>query len=228
MIDRTVDLTASVGRPVIVGIAGGVSSGKSTASASVNAELANAGITVAEIALDSFILSNAELEKAGLTDLKGYPQTYRLAEAAGALRALGNGEGCDIPRYSHVVYDVIEGAKDRIEPAQVILFEGLHVLGEPTIRGHLDVSIYMDTAETFARELYLTRFRSMVEDARTNDDSFYRWALQMPIEMAEELVMGFWTNLNEPNRLENIVTSKGHAMFVAESLPNHTVSISRG
>ena len=80
------------------------------------------------------------------------------------LRALKSGQGIDQPIYDYDRHD--RSAKTRrIEPAPVLILEGIHALSMPKIRNLIDLSVYVDTPD----DLRLARRirRDVVERGRS-------------------------------------------------------------
>jgi pantothenate kinase len=82
------------GRRAILGIAGSPGAGKSTLAERLVRELNGAGDPwVAHVPMDGFHLADAELERLGLRDLKGAPDTFDAAGYAAMLRRLRDEPG---------------------------------------------------------------------------------------------------------------------------------------
>ena len=60
------------------------------------------------------------------------------------LRSLMRGESVDVPAYDFAAHARIEGAR-HVEPAPVIMIEGMLVMCDPTLRSLFDLTIYMDS-----------------------------------------------------------------------------------
>lgn len=94
------------------------------------------------------------------------PKSKEVDHLVSDLRALKAGEGVDQPIYD---YDRHDRSKDtrRIEPAPVLILEGIHALSMPKIRNLIDLSVYVDTPD----DLRLARRirRDVIERGRTVD-----------------------------------------------------------
>ena len=98
--------------PYILGIAGSVAVGKSTTARVLRALLARWADhpRVDLITTDGFLHPNAELERRGLMDRKGFPESFDTARLLNFLHDVKSGrENVEAPVYSHFHYDIIPG-----------------------------------------------------------------------------------------------------------------------
>lgn len=81
------------------------------------------------------------------------------------LVALKNGQTINQPVYDFDTHDRVVGASTTLEPAPIIIFEGIHVLSIPALKTEIDLSIYVDTPD----DLRLARRirRDVMERERT-------------------------------------------------------------
>ena len=84
LVDRADALRSQPGR-VILGITGAPGAGKSTLTEQL---LANLGPDVGHLPMDGFHLADAQLERLGLRDRKGAPETFDVDGYVAALRRL--------------------------------------------------------------------------------------------------------------------------------------------
>ena len=98
--------------PFIIGVAGSVASGKSTTSRILRTLLQRwrTSPQVDLITTDGFLYPNAELERRGLTERKGFPESYDRAALLAFLADIKSGKSnVKAPVYSHLVYDIVPG-----------------------------------------------------------------------------------------------------------------------
>ncbi|CAN0507748.1 unnamed protein product, partial [Phaeothamnion confervicola] len=117
--------------PFIIGIAGSVAVGKSTTARVLRALLARWSDhpRVDLITTDGFLYPNAELERRGLMDRKGFPESFDTARLLNFLAQVKSGEGhVEAPVYSHFHYDILPGQSVTIERPDILIVEGLNVL----------------------------------------------------------------------------------------------------
>src|SRR6476660_273258 len=146
--------------PYIIGIAGSVAVGKSTTARVLKALLSRWPNTpkVELITTDGFLHPNAVLEREGLMEKKGFPESY---DGSGLIRFLSEVKAgqhhVEAPVYSHLVYDVIPGETVSVDRPDILIVEGLNVLlpsrmprdgkAVPFVSDFFDFSIYLDAEE---------------------------------------------------------------------------------
>lgn len=100
--------------PFIIGVAGSVAVGKSTTARVLQELLARWPDTprVELITTDGFLYPNAELERRGIMDRKGFPESYdRRALVRFVAEVKGGKAEVEAPVYSHLVYDIVPDEK---------------------------------------------------------------------------------------------------------------------
>ena len=94
------------GRTVVVGLAGAVSSGKSTLAAHLREALVPLSVDV--VSTDGFLFDNATLARRSLLMRKGFPESYDTDRLTRFVIDVQSGNGpVSAPVYSHEVYDVL-------------------------------------------------------------------------------------------------------------------------
>src|SRR6202166_2903798 len=102
--------TEDVKMPYVIGVAGSVAVGKSTTARVLQALLARWPNVpkVDLITTDGFLYPNAVLEREGLMEKKGFPESYDLTALLRFLTDVKAGRRpVRAPVYSHLIYDVI-------------------------------------------------------------------------------------------------------------------------
>ena len=215
------------GAPLLIGITGSVAVGKSTLAA----QLADSftGLRVATVATDGFLRRNADLDAAGLTLRKGFPESYDSAALTATLAALRAGPA-PVPAYSHVRYDVDPALTRRVGPADVILVEGLglapHAGGDPATA--LDLLVYLDAAEADLEHWFVVRFMGLWHAAADDPASFYTRFRDLTPEAAEVFARSVWGNINLPNLREHISGAQEGAAVVVRKNREHGLTLVRG
>jgi pantothenate kinase len=136
LLDRARAL-APAGRRAVLGIAGSPGAGKSTLAGHLVRALNGAGDPwVAHIPMDGFHLADAELDRLGLRDRKGAPDTFDAAGYAALLRRLhevgsaesGDGDIVYAPGFERVLEQPLAGAVPVPPTARLIVTEGNYLL----------------------------------------------------------------------------------------------------
>ncbi|MFG2039159.1 nucleoside/nucleotide kinase family protein [Dactylosporangium sp. NPDC048998] len=147
----------------IIGICGPPAAGKSTLSSALSDALnVHDGLSSAAVPMDGFHLSNAELDRLGLTDRKGAPETFDAAGFVHLLRRLRAGEDLVYaPSYSRTLHESIGGVIPVPSDVRVIVVEGNYLLLDhgpwSSVRGLLDLVLYLDAPDEVRQESLVRR-----------------------------------------------------------------------
>lgn len=130
-------------RPILIGIAGGTGSGKSTVANEIFYSLP--GESIAVIEQDSYYKdqSHLTLEERKKTNYD-HPDAFDTELLVKHLKMLLNGEAIEKPMYDFEVHNR-KMETIRVEPKDIIILEGILILSEPEIRNLLDIKIFVDT-----------------------------------------------------------------------------------
>ncbi|GGA07920.1 uridine kinase [Paenibacillus marchantiophytorum] len=128
---------------LVIGIAGGTGSGKTTVARSIINKLGSTKVTL--ISQDNYYLHHSgltfeERERINYDHPRAFENTLLLKH----LNELKNGNPVDIP-----VYDFSQHARSqetiRIDVKPIVLLEGIHVLTDEELRGALNIKVFVDT-----------------------------------------------------------------------------------
>ena len=119
----------SKSQPFIIGVSGSVAVGKSTTSRLLQILLSRTvtDATVELVTTDGFLYPNQTLMDQDILNRKGFPESYDMETLLNFLDRLKNGQDVDIPVYSHEVYDIVPGEKQRVKAADFVIVEGINV-----------------------------------------------------------------------------------------------------
>jgi len=219
--------------PFIIGIAGSVAVGKSTVARLLKELMSRWEGTpsVELVTTDGFLYPNAELERRGILDRKGFPESYDRKRLLKFVSDVKSGvESVTAPVYSHLSYDIVEGEFEEVRTPDVLILEGLNVLQPPAIGQELalsdffDFTIYIDANPTTIEKWYLSRFLQLWTSAFTNPRSyFHQLTKELNLEQATERAKGFWQDINLPNLRENIEPTRSRAKLVMQKGDEHRV-----
>jgi len=130
-------------RPILIGIAGGTGSGKSTVANEIFYSLP--GESIAVIEQDSYYKDQSHLTLEERKKINyDHPDAFDTELLVKHLKMLLNGEAIEKPMYD---FEVHNRKKEtiRVEPKDIIILEGILILSEPEIRNLLDIKIFVDT-----------------------------------------------------------------------------------
>nr|WP_231635237.1 type I pantothenate kinase [Luteipulveratus halotolerans] len=222
--------------PFIIGIAGSVAAGKSTTARVLRELLSRWEDTprVELITTDGFLLPNAELEKRGLLERKGFPESYDRRALIRFVSEVKSGRPeVTAPVYSHLSYDIVPGEKIVVRQPDVLIVEGLNVLQPAPSSGELrstvalsdffDFTVYVDASERDIRRWYVDRFLSLRKTAFADPQSYFHRFASLSDEDAVALATDIWQRINYPNLIDNIETTRGRATLVMQKGADHTV-----
>ncbi len=225
--------TAPVPVPYIIGIGGSVAVGKSTTARVLQSLLSswddhpNVGL----LTTDGYLYPNAELERLGLMERKGFPESYNTGALIDTLRAVKSGDPVvRVPVYSHLVYDIVPDTVEEIRQPDVLIVEGLNVLqGNPNssnlfVSDFFDFSIYVDAEEALIKQWYVERFLLLRASVFSNPDSYFRHYAELGSAEAAEVASDIWDNINAPNLRQNIAPTRPRASCILTKGANHSVS----
>src|SRR5512141_1271776 len=130
-------------RPVIFSVAGGTGSGKTTIANRILQRIGQEHI--AYVPHDAYYKhqSSMSLEERRKTNYD-HPDSLETTLMIKHLKQLLAGQAVDIPVYDFTVH-LRTTQTTRVEPAPIILVEGILILAEPKLRQLFDVKIYVDT-----------------------------------------------------------------------------------
>jgi uridine kinase len=130
-------------KPIIIGVAGGTASGKTTVS---DAILERVGRNrIAYIQHDSYYrdLSHLRLEERRKLNFD-HPDALETELLVAHLRQLQVGEPIEVPIYDFATYQRRSKPR-RVEPRRVILVEGILIFVDRDLREMMDIKLYVDT-----------------------------------------------------------------------------------
>jgi len=129
-------------RPIVVGIAGGTASGKSTVARKVCDRLKDCRIAL--IDQDSYYRDLSDLSFEERLEVNfDHPDSFDTELMVRHLKLLKSGEGVQKPKYSFVNC-LREKETIPVDPGDAIIVEGILVLGIEAIRKELDIKIFVD------------------------------------------------------------------------------------
>jgi type I pantothenate kinase len=225
--------STSLSTPFVIGVAGSVAVGKSTVARLLRELMARWDDTprVELVTTDGFLFPNAELERRGLMERKGFPESYDRRALMRFVSQVKSGvPEVRAPFYSHLAYDIVPDAEIVVRKPDVLIVEGLNVL-QPATAGHrlavsdlFDFTVYVDARTSDIAHWYEERFLSLQRGAFANPKSYFHRFASLTEEEARARAAGIWKAINEPNLLQNVLPTRARASLVLRKGSNHQVS----
>ncbi|MGL5363815.1 MAG: type I pantothenate kinase [Bosea sp. (in: a-proteobacteria)] len=222
--------------PYIIGVAGSVAVGKSTSARVLKALLARWPNTpkVELVTTDGFLMPNAELERRGLMERKGFPESY---DGTALLRFLSDVKAgkreVKAPVYSHLTYDVMPGEHVTVDKPDILILEGLNVLQPnrlpkdgkaiPFVSDFFDFSVYLDADEDDLHRWYINRFMTLRQTAFRDPRSFFRKYAEIGDAEALQIAERLWSRINLPNLRDNILPTRQRASLILTKGASHRI-----
>lgn len=191
-------------KPLIIGIAGGTGSGKSTVARKVAAALDTS--SVAFIDMDAYYINYAHLpmEERRLINWD-HPNAFDWELLLSQLERLAAGKSIEKPQYDFVEH-LRRAETVHVKAADVVVVDGILLLAEPRMRAMCDVKVFVDT-DADIRLIRRLR-RDIVERGR-------------PLE---EIIEQYLTTV-QPMHLEFVEPSKRYADVIVPRGGHNEVAI---
>lgn len=130
-------------KPVIIGVAGGSGSGKTTVCKKIYEYFS--GKSIAMIEHDSYYRDQSDISfEERLKTNYDHPLAFDTDLLVEHLKKLQNHESIEVPVYDYTRHTRSEETI-RIEPRDVIIVEGILILEDKRLRDLMDIKIYVDT-----------------------------------------------------------------------------------
>jgi uridine kinase len=145
-------------QPIVIAVAGGTASGKTTVATKI---LERVGAEhIACIPHDAYYRDLSHLPPSERAKVNfDHPDSLETELLIKNLKKLRAGRTVEIPVYDFTTHTRKQETR-RVEPARVILVEGILVLAEPELRELFDVKLYVDSA---ADVRFIRRLRRDIE-----------------------------------------------------------------
>ncbi len=217
--------------PYVIGIAGSVAVGKSTASRVLKALLSHwpSHPQVDLVTTDGFLLPQRELESRGLAQRKGFPESYDVRRLLRFLSDVKSGlPEVTAPVYSHLAYDIVPAEYQTVRQPDIVIVEGLNVLQTGSthamfVSDFFDFSIYVDANESDIEQWYIERFMKLRATVFQDPSSYFHRYAMLDNSEAESTGRRIWQTINLVNLRENVLPTRDRAHLVLEKGRDHAV-----
>ncbi|MCH5219078.1 MAG: uridine kinase [Muribaculaceae bacterium] len=191
---------------VIIGIAGGTGSGKTTVVNKIINSFAAGEVTV--IPQDSYYKDSSHIPPEERSKINfDEPAAIEWSLLEKHLDELRSGKAIEMPTYSYLTC-TRQPETVHVEPREVIIIEGILVLGQPGLRKKMDVKVYVD-ADADDRLIRVIS-RDCVQRGRTP---------QMVIDRYQEVLKPMHDRYIEPSkRFADLILPQGGSNTVAIKL----------
>jgi uridine kinase len=171
-------------RPVIIGVAGGTGSGKTTVAHKILERVGTENISY--IPHDAYYKDLSHLPREERRKVNfDHPDSLESELMIEHLKQLRSGEAVEIPVYDFTHHTRTDETRE-VVPAPVVLVEGILIFAEPALRDLFDVKLFVDTDADIR---FIRRLRRDVQErGRTFEsviDQYLRTVRPMHMEFVE-------------------------------------------
>jgi uridine kinase len=169
---------------LVVGIAGGTGSGKTTVAKTIAAALPHDRVAMVEF--DAYYRDLPDLSAEDRAHRNfDHPDALEIELLVEHISALKAGTGIDVPIYDFKTHRRRPESR-RVEPAKVVIVEGILVFVDPRVRERLDMKIFVDTDPDI--RVFRRIRRDMEQRGRTFEsirEQYYRTVRPMHLQFVE-------------------------------------------
>jgi uridine kinase len=202
---RTAQTTSNkADRPIVVGVAGGTGSGKTTVVQEILKGLDTSDVLV--IQHDSYYRDRSQLPSEERTNINyDHPDALETSLLIEHLRQLQTGQAVEIPSYDFATH-TRRAERLRVQPCRVIVVEGILILVDSELRDLFDIKVFVDT------DADIRFIRRMERDISERDRT-------------RESVVRQYTETVRPMHLEFVEPSKRYADVIVPEGGYNSVAV---
>jgi len=190
--------------PVIIGMAGGSGSGKTSVALKVQSFFPYERVEI--LSHDSYYRDNSELPMSDREKINyDHPAAFETELLLEHLDTLREGHGVKQPIYDYETHSRSEDGV-KVGPADIVLLEGILVLEDARLRERMDIRIFIDAD---ADERFIRRLQRDVKSRDRNIDS----------------IISQYTRTVRPMHLQFVESSKRYADLIIPEGAHNEVAI---
>jgi uridine kinase len=170
--------------PLIVGIAGGTGSGKTTVAKTITSALPASSVATVEFDAYYRDLPDLSFEERARINFD-HPDSLEIELLVQHLANLRAGLGVEVPIYDFKNHRRRPESR-RVEPARVVIVEGILVFVDARVRDHLDMKVFVDTDPDI--RVFRRIRRDMEQRGRSFEsirEQYYRTVRPMHLQFVE-------------------------------------------
>lgn len=196
---------------LVIGIAGGSGSGKTTVVKALSEKLSEKVVVIPQ---DSYYKDSSNLtEEEKRNHNFDHPDAIDFELLTSHLKDLKEGRAIEQPVYSYITCSRSKTETITVEPAEVIIIEGILIFTHPELRKQLDIKIFVDADDD--DRLMRVMARDIIERGKTVD-----WV----IERYSRTVKPMYLQFIEPSkRYADIIIPQGGHNKVAIDVISATI-----
>ena len=160
---------------------------------------------------------------------KGFPESYDMHRLISFMGDVKSGkEDIKVPKYSHDVYNIVEGEFQTIDQPDILIVEGINTLQLPAnekiyASDFFDFSFYVDAEPENIEKWYLQRFGILVDTAFRDPDNFYNVFADVERSEAFTYAKRIWKTVNLRNLEDYILPTRFRADVILHKTTDHYI-----
>lgn len=144
------------------------------------------------------------------------------------LKSIKDGEKVPTYTYSHLTYDRLKDDFHYVDQPDILIIEGVNIFQvyghtEQLVSDYIDYKIFLDVSLDLMKSWYIQRFLKLQESAFQKPESHFYQYKNLSRDEAIKLATQLWTDINEPNVINNIYPTKSRADLILHKAENHTI-----
>ncbi len=202
--------------PTVIAISGGSGSGKSLFTQTLIDEFTSIGADLQILCEDHYYRDQSHMTmEQRLKTNYDHPSAFEHELLIEHLKSLRNGEAIEYPNYCHKTHTRLPETRV-INPASVIIVEGIMLLASPELLPMFDLKVFIDTP------LDICLLRRIARDMKERDRSLESITVQY-----ESTVKPMYHRFIEPSRFtaDVIVTQGGKNRIALDVIKSHILQI---